>query len=163
MQECLACQAVRNTPALAPLHPWPTKPWQRVHVDFASPFMGRMFRRMFMVVVDAHAKWPEVIPMSSTTSSNTIDELRRLFAAYGLPRRLVSDNGPQFTSDEFATFCRYIPRNNQRTICRDTCNNHRRTDRARSSKAAGAIADSIQLGNDSSLNGLCSKTVSCIS
>ena len=104
VQECLACQAERNTPALAPLHPWlwPTKPWQRVHVDFAGPFMGEMF----MVVVDAHAKWPEVIPMSSTTSSNTIDELRRLFAAYGLPRQLVSDNGPQFTLNEFATFCK---------------------------------------------------------
>ena len=99
-------EAVRNTPALAPLHPWlwPTKPWQRVHVDFAGPFMGRMF----MVVVDARAKWPEVIPMSSTTSSNTIDELCRLFAAYGLPRQLVSDNGPQFTSDEFATFCKLM-------------------------------------------------------
>ena len=104
VQECLACQAMRNVPAAAPLHPWlwPTKPWERIHIDFAGPFLGRMF----LVVVDAHSKWPEVIQMSSTTSTNTIDVLRRLFAAYGLPRQLVSDNGPQFSAEEFAIFCK---------------------------------------------------------
>ena len=97
VQECLACQAVRNAPAPAPLHPWlwPTKPWERIHIDFAGPFLGRMF----LVVVDAHSKWPEVIQMSTTTSTNTIEALRRLFAAYGLPRQLVSDNGPQFRTE----------------------------------------------------------------
>jgi len=30
--------------------------------------------------------------------------LRQIFSAYGLPEQLVSDNGPQFISDEFATF-----------------------------------------------------------
>ena len=36
---CTQCQSVRNTPEVAPLHPWlwPTKPWKRVHIDFAGP------------------------------------------------------------------------------------------------------------------------------
>ena len=42
--------------------------------------------------------------MKSATSIATIQELRRLFAAYGLPVQLVSDNGPQFTLSEFMTF-----------------------------------------------------------
>jgi transposase InsO family protein len=58
---------------------------------------------MLFVLVDAHSKWPEVYPMSSTTVANTIGVLRKIFAAYGLPEQLVSDNGPQFTSKEFAT------------------------------------------------------------
>ena len=42
--------------------------------------------------------------MKSTTATATIKELRRLFATYGLPEHLVCDNGPQFTSADFAEF-----------------------------------------------------------
>ena len=42
--------------------------------------------------------------MTSTTSSATISELRSVFATYGLPRVFVSDNGPQWRSEEFASF-----------------------------------------------------------
>ena len=42
--------------------------------------------------------------MSSTTAAQTILTLRRLFARYGLPSQVVSDNGPQFVSEEFAHF-----------------------------------------------------------
>ena len=42
--------------------------------------------------------------MSKTTSTRTIAELCKLFASYGLPEQIVTDNGPQFTSDEFSHF-----------------------------------------------------------
>ena len=99
---CTSCQSIRNRPQPVPLHPWawPTQVWQRIHLDFAGPFQGQTF----LVVVDAHSKWVEVILMSSTTSQSTILELRKLFAAYGLPEHLISDNGPQFVSTEFENF-----------------------------------------------------------
>ena len=99
-RSCSLCQAVRHQPPVAPLHPWcwPEKPWQHIHVDFAGPFQGTMF----LVTVDAHSKWPEVSMMSFTTVSKTMDVLRQMFAAYGLPDQIVSDNGPQFISDDFA-------------------------------------------------------------
>ena len=99
---CSSCQRNKHAPAPAPLHPWtwPTKPWQRIHMDFAGPFMGTSF----LVIVDAHSKWPEVFEMSSTSTSKTITVLRQLFAKYGLPEQVVSDNGPQFTSEEFRHF-----------------------------------------------------------
>ena len=59
---------------------------------------------MFLVVVDAHSKWVEIVQMSSITSSKTVTELQKLFSLYGLPDQLVFDNGPQFTSDEFTNF-----------------------------------------------------------
>ena len=99
---CTACQEVKTTVPLAPLHPWvwPGRPWQRVHVDFAGPINGKMF----ILLVDAHSKWPEVFEMPNTTSQKTIEILRQVFSAYGLPEQLVSDNGPQFISREFAEF-----------------------------------------------------------
>ena len=102
VRACQSCQAVKDAPPVAPLHPWlwPSKPWERVHADFAVPFKGKMF----LLVTDAHSKWPEIVEMSSTTAMKTMEELRRMFAAYGLPEQLVTDNGPQFTAEEFAVF-----------------------------------------------------------
>lgn len=99
---CTSCQVNQSNPAQAPLHPWvwPDQPWKCIHVDFAGPFLGHMF----MVVVDAHSKWPEVFTMTSTLSEKTIEVLRSLFSRYGLPEQIVTDNGPQFTSAEFSDF-----------------------------------------------------------
>ena len=101
-KSCEGCQQVARSPAKAPLHRWeyPAQPWQRLHVDFAGPFEGKML----MVVTDAHSKWPEILVMRSTTTTETVTTLRSLFARMGLPEQLVSDNGPQFTSFEFKQF-----------------------------------------------------------
>ena len=57
-KECSGCSENRNMPPESPIHPWefPDRPWQRIHVDFAGPFMGCMF----LIVVDTRSKWPEV-------------------------------------------------------------------------------------------------------
>ena len=94
VQEC------RNNPPTNLLHSWswPDGPWKRIHVAFAGTFLGSVF----MVVVDAHSKWLEVIPMKYVKHHReTLEVLHNLFTAYGLPKQLVSDNGPQFTSSEF--------------------------------------------------------------
>ena len=42
--------------------------------------------------------------MSSITVAKTIEVLRGIFASYGLPEQIVTDNGPQFTATDFANF-----------------------------------------------------------
>ena len=100
--ECQTCLAVKHSPTISLLHPWewPPRPWQRVHIDFAGPFQGANF----LEAVDAHSKWPEVEIMGSTTTAKTIEVLRKIFARNGLPEQVVTDNGPQFVSEEFAQF-----------------------------------------------------------
>ena len=34
-----------------------------------------------------------------------MDALRLFFASFGLPKEIVSDNGPQFTAQDFKDFC----------------------------------------------------------
>ncbi|GFS12800.1 polyprotein [Elysia marginata] len=102
---CSGCAMTQQDPQLPPLHPWqcPEKPWQRVHIDFAGPFMNSMF----LITVDAYTKWTEILPTTSTTTSATINLLSSTFARFGLPEQLVSDNGPQFASDKFKAFTKY--------------------------------------------------------
>ena len=42
VKSCEVCQLESATTAAAPLHPWewPEKPWSRIHIDHAGPFMG---------------------------------------------------------------------------------------------------------------------------
>lgn len=101
VSECSVCQQQRSMPATARVHTWrwSSCPWERIHLDFAEDH-----KQMFLVVMDAYARWPEIIPMHTTTSEKTIEALRTLFSAYGLPKEVVTDNGPQFVSQEFETF-----------------------------------------------------------
>ena len=102
VQTCSGCASTQRAPPAAPVHPWdwPNQPWYRLHIDFAGPFKNSMF----LIVVDSHSKWPEVFQMNSTTASATISILRMLFARFGIPREIVSDNGPQFISHEMKEF-----------------------------------------------------------
>ena len=102
VKSCSDCQGNRPSPPTAPFQPWkwPTRPWARVHLDYASPFLGRMF----LIAIDAHSKWMEVDTMSSTTSVATIQSLCNMFARFGLPEQVVTDNGRNFVSEEFKEF-----------------------------------------------------------
>jgi len=87
-----------------PLHPWqwPTRPWTRLHVDFAGPIDGKML----LIIVDSHSKWIETFAMENATSTAVLRYLRQVFAQFGIPEIIVSDNGTWFVSVEFKEFCR---------------------------------------------------------
>ena len=59
---------------------------------------------MYLLYRDAHSKWPEIIEMKNTYANMTVEELCKLFASYGLPEQIVTDNGPQFIAEEFTAF-----------------------------------------------------------
>ncbi|CAM1298210.1 Uncharacterised protein r2_g773 [Pycnogonum litorale] len=101
VRSCETCVDSHINPRVAPqlFWPWATEPWQRIHVDFTQ-----INSQNFLLVVDTYSKWLEVVPMSNTTASSTVSGLRKLYATYGLPERVVSDNGPQSVSDEFRSF-----------------------------------------------------------
>lgn len=99
---CSSCLMERPRPAKAELHVWhyPRKPWERLHLDFLGPIKGKMY----LIIIDAHSKWLEVFETASTAAHLAIDNLRSLFARFGLPLVVVSDNGPPFNSAEFQRF-----------------------------------------------------------
>jgi len=103
-QACETCQLkMRDQAHHRPLE-WtaPKEPWSRIHIDHAGPIDGKTY----LIVVDATTKWLEVFDVPSTGAQATIKKLRGLFATFGLPTELVSDNGTGFTSQEFREFLR---------------------------------------------------------
>ncbi len=68
-----------------------------------EPFAFRPYNMesMFLVLVDAHSKWMDVVMMKNITTATTIERLRIIFATHGLPRKIVTDT---FTSNQFKEF-----------------------------------------------------------
>ena len=78
----------------------PLGPWQRIHIDFAGPYLVEMF----IVVVDEYSRWLETKVMKGTLSGRTIEDLRSIFATHGFPQVIVIDNSPNFASEEFKVY-----------------------------------------------------------
>lgn len=100
---CTKCAVAGKSPIKTLLHSWPTpnKIWERVHIDYAGPFKNAYY----LFVIDAFSKWPEIIKTESTTSTQTIKILTTLFSRFGTPEQIVSDNGRQFVSEQFQSYC----------------------------------------------------------
>jgi len=101
-KSCTECAKHAHAPFKCRNHHWeyPKGPWERIHIDYAGPVAGMML----LIIVDAFSKWVEVKVTRSATSYATITILDELFATYGAPVTVVSDNGRQFVSAEFKTF-----------------------------------------------------------
>ena len=102
VRQCPECQEMQSSPPVSPLNPWkwPTRPWARLHLDFLGPFEGKNL----LVVIDAHSKWIEAVCTPSTSSASVIEVMRTLFAQFGVPEMIVTDNCTGFVSSEFEQF-----------------------------------------------------------
>lgn len=101
-KNCTNCNLIRNNPKETKTYEWERTnfPFQRVHIDYAGPFMGHYF----FVLVDAFSKWPEVCITKDMKSNTTVQKCRKIFSTFGIPETIVSDNGRHFISNEFAYF-----------------------------------------------------------
>jgi transposase InsO family protein len=98
------CAEASKQPLKAKIHSWPppTKPLERIHIDFDR----RKLVRQFLIVVDAWSMYADIISVSSTTSRQTVAILLELFAQHGVPEKIASDKGTQYTSHDFRELCK---------------------------------------------------------
>ena len=96
------CQINKNNPIKAQIHPWEwtKKPRVRLHLHYAGPYHNKMF----VIIVVSFLKRIDAIPNSSATSDETIEKPQTVFANFGLPEQIVTDNSSAFTSKKFETF-----------------------------------------------------------
>jgi len=98
---CSICQELRNSNTKEPMipHEIPQYPWQIAATDLFTWNGGN-----YIVVVDYYSRYWEVSSLHNTTSTSVIEKLKQFFARHGIPETLKSDNGPQYSSAEFAKF-----------------------------------------------------------
>ena len=100
---CDHCQTFKPSQRKEPLvtTPLPDLPWQRIGVDLCQ-----FERHEYLIIVDYHSRWIEIIHLTTTTSSAVIAKMKDVFARLGLPQEVFSDNGPQFVSEQFRQFAK---------------------------------------------------------
>ena len=105
VKACLPCQIVTLVYTTEPLQMsvLPDNPFDEISIDFAH-----VSGETLLLVIDDYSRFPFVEPVSSTSASAVIPKLDQLFATFGTPRIVKSDNGPPFNSDEFATFAQVL-------------------------------------------------------
>ncbi|GBN53239.1 Transposon Tf2-9 polyprotein, partial [Araneus ventricosus] len=66
-------------------------------------------KKWIFLVEDTSTKWVELFALKEATSVNCAKTLvEEVFLRYGLPRRLISDNGPQFISAVMQQTCNFL-------------------------------------------------------
>ena len=79
----------------------PSAPWQDCSADLLGPLPTG---ESILVVVDYYSRFLEVAILKSTTTAKIIEAITPMFARFGVPFSLRTDNGPQFVSEEFESF-----------------------------------------------------------
>jgi hypothetical protein len=85
---------------------WPFTVWG---VDILGPFSRAVggYRYLF-VAIDKFTKWPEATPVVNITQGATVAFLKSIVCRFGVPNRIITDNGTQFTSRIFQEYCKGI-------------------------------------------------------
>ena len=101
-QECQKNKPKRTAPA-APLHPHdiPSRPWEVISVDLIGPLPESDGYNAILMMVDQHSKWVKTEPTTTELTSEGFAKIlmNRIFRDHGLPRKIISDRGPQFISE----------------------------------------------------------------
>ncbi len=100
VQQCSVCakEAATKTEPLKPTA-LPSYPWQVLGSD-----LFELQGTHYLVIVDYFSRYPEVVKLTTTTSSAIIAALKAVFSRHGILETLRSDNGPQYAAQEFQEF-----------------------------------------------------------
>ena len=95
VSKCFSCQISTKVHHTEPakMTELPKRPWETVEIDFCGPFPSYEYA---LVVTDQYSRYPEVEFVRSTSLQPTRRKLKKIFATYGVPKKVQTDNGPPF-------------------------------------------------------------------
>ena len=104
---CHDCQIAgkpNQTIPKAPLSPIPSigEPFEHILIDIVGPLPKSTGGVEYVLtIMDRISRYPEAIPLKSTTSPVIVKHLIEFFSRYSLPKTIQSDQGTNFTSRYF--------------------------------------------------------------
>jgi hypothetical protein len=112
VKSCKACQFHAkqiHTPAQALQMIPPSWPFAVWGLDILGPFPRAVGGYRFLFVsIDKFTKWPEATPVVSITQGAVVAFLKSIICIFGVPSRIITNNGTQFTSRLFREYCEGI-------------------------------------------------------
>ncbi|KAK3515199.1 hypothetical protein QTP70_010600 [Hemibagrus guttatus] len=104
-RECAISKNPRQLPLLLPL-PIPNRPWSHLGVDFMTDLPASGGYTCILVIIDRFSKSCHLVPLPGPPTAFDMAEclFNHVFRYFGLPEDIVSDRGPQFTSQVWKAF-----------------------------------------------------------
>jgi hypothetical protein len=148
IKNCIQCQKAkihRHVILQAAHIPVPVRRFSHIHVDLVGPLPRSSGFSYLFTVIDRTTRWPEAIPLVSTTAADCAAALLQgWIQRFGVPDIITSDRGPQFTSSLWASLCSLLSISHTQTTAYHPQSNglverfHRRLKDALRARAAGA-------------------------
>ena len=103
VQNCQACQSTRCSQQQEGLsqYEFPAGPWKRLGIDYFEWNQQR-----YLMITDYYSRFPILRSVSTMSAAHLVTVLKTIFSEYGLPEELVSDQGTQFTSEQYTSFAK---------------------------------------------------------
>jgi len=104
VQGCFKCQQnkVQHQKKAGELHPLeiPQGPWREISIDIIGPLPKSNGMDVIVVIVDLFTKMVWLKAITTNVLSEGIEKIYRdnIWKLHGIPRKILSDRGPQFAS-----------------------------------------------------------------
>lgn len=113
IRSCIECQKYKPTnakPAGLLQTPAPARRFETVAVDLFGPLpTSRSGNKWILIVEDTFSRWVELFPLREATAVHCAKALvEEVFLRYGMPRKMISDNGVQFISAVMKQVCHVL-------------------------------------------------------
>ena len=103
---CTTCKEYnKHTHKAAPFHTRPviTEPFDEIAMDIIGPLpRSRHGNRFALTAICMASRWPEVYPLKNTKAESIAEGLIEFLTRNGIPSKLLTDKGSQFTSEVMA-------------------------------------------------------------
>ena len=111
VKECVACQKYKVARHLKPpLFHFPcTSRFETIHLDLVGPLPIDNGYQYILTMMDRASRWPEAVPLRSTNTDSVADAFIKIWITrFGSPRRIITDQGPQFESNLFKSLIKHL-------------------------------------------------------